>query len=224
MSQMERAVQITKVKYPPETHTVVKLFDQSSGHTPMADDTLNAKRLNLNPGGQQPKMQDTTYNGKPQSLVFKRGPNKGIAKGAYQILLERGYAPEDLKKLKLEGCIKELEKHDDFTNAKCMLENYIVQQGHQCLFIPKYHCELNPTERCWGKSKVHTRSPCNYSITGLRQVWREVLETVSVGDIREYFRRVREYMRGYQAGNEGVIAVESAVKSYKSHRRVHHTK
>ena len=224
LNQVVRASDIAKIKYPPETHTVVFVFDQSSNHTAMADDSLNAKKLNLNPGGAQPKMRDTEWEGQRQSLVFESGPNKGKAKGARQILLERGYSDEQIKQMKLKGCIEVLESHEDFKNETSKVEKILESKGHRCLFLPKYHCELNPIERCWCRAKVYTRSHCNYSILGLRQNWQPALETVSVDDIRRYFRRVREYMNAYKEGHTGIIAVEAAVKKYASHRRVHHTK
>lgn len=42
-------------------------FDNSSS---LADDTLNAANMNLNLGGKQPIMRDTSFNGQIQSMVF----------------------------------------------------------------------------------------------------------------------------------------------------------
>ena len=47
-------------------------FDHSSSHTKVADDSLNAFTMNLNPGGKQPVMRDTIYNGRVQQMVFSR--------------------------------------------------------------------------------------------------------------------------------------------------------
>ena len=46
------------------------------------------------------------------------------------------------------------------------------------------------------------------------------LESVGVELIRKYFRRVREYHRAYREGKSGGVEVESAIKTFKSHRRV----
>ena len=45
-------------------------FDNSSSHAKLADDTLNVTNMNLNPGGKQPIMRDTIFNGQIQSMVF----------------------------------------------------------------------------------------------------------------------------------------------------------
>ena len=39
-----------------------------------------------------------------------------------------------------------LSKQDDFTNQPSMLEALIKDAGHKCIFLPKFHCELNPIE------------------------------------------------------------------------------
>ena len=61
-------------------------FDNSSSHVKLADDTLNATNMNLNPGGKQPIMCDTIFNGQVQSMIFSadypneklRGKPKGM--------------------------------------------------------------------------------------------------------------------------------------------------
>ena len=39
-----------------------------------------------------------------------------------------------------------LSKQEDFTNQISMLEAVIREAGHLCIFLPKFHCELNPIE------------------------------------------------------------------------------
>jgi len=34
-----------------------------------------------------------------------------------------------------------------------MIQHYIESQGHVCMFLPKFHCELNPIEMLWGFMK-----------------------------------------------------------------------
>lgn len=54
------------------------LFDNSKSHGIMAEDALNAARMNVNPGGAQPKMRPGWYkdeNGErvTQHMVFQKG-------------------------------------------------------------------------------------------------------------------------------------------------------
>jgi len=48
-----------------------------------------------------------------------------------------------------------LSLQDDFVNKKPLLQHYLEGCGHVCLFLPKFHCELNPIEMLWGYAKYH---------------------------------------------------------------------
>ena len=51
-------------------------------------------------------------------------------------------------------CIyKVLSLQEDFANEKPMIQHLIENRGHVCLFLPKFHCELNPSEMVWGYAK-----------------------------------------------------------------------
>ena len=64
MLQVDEAIEIAEMKYPRTRHTIIFIFDQSSCHCAYADDALVVTRMNVNPGGKQPKMHDTIWNGK----------------------------------------------------------------------------------------------------------------------------------------------------------------
>ena len=93
-----------------------------------------------------------------------------------------------------------------------------------CIFLPKFHCELNPIERCWAQAKRYTRAHCNYSIDGLRNNIPQALDSISNENIRSHFRKVRHYMFGYMQGCVGGPDLEKLVKimkkKYTSHRKV----
>jgi hypothetical protein len=44
---------------------------------------------------------------------------------------------------------KILSLQSDFMNEKPLLQMVIEEAGHICLFLPKFHCELNPIELYW---------------------------------------------------------------------------
>lgn len=44
---------------------------------------------------------------------------------------------------------KILSLQSDFMNEKPLLQMVIEDTGHICLFLPKFHCELNPIELYW---------------------------------------------------------------------------
>jgi len=46
-----------------------------------------------------------------------------------------------------------LSLQPDFKNEKPLLQLVVEKAGHKCLFLPKFHCELNPIEMVWGQAK-----------------------------------------------------------------------
>src|ERR1700720_2484893 len=48
---------------------------------------------------------------------------------------------------------KVMSLQDDFVNEKPQLQHDLEARGHICLFLPKFHCELNPIELVWGYAK-----------------------------------------------------------------------
>ena len=216
MSQVENAVKLADYKYPADEHNLVFLFDQSSGHTAYAEDALNVRCMNVNPGGSQPKMRDTTWNGTLQKMVAADGTPKGMRK----VLEERGVSVAGMKAADMWKTLGEMR---DFKYEKTKVETYIQAKGHRCLFLPKYHCELNPIERVWGHAKRHTRENCDYTFHGLERTISPALEAASTDLIRKYFRKARDYARAYREGHTAGPEVEKALKTYKSHRRVPET-
>ena len=111
-----------------------------------------------------------------------------------------------------------------FKSEKNKLDKFLCDRGHCCHFLPKYHCELNPIERCWAQAKRHTRAYCNYNITGLRRNIPEGLDKVSAENTDNYVCRVCVCMFGYLLGHQAGVKLEELVKKfskeYKSHRHI----
>ena len=87
MSQIKEAVKIANIKYPREEgYRVVWIFDHSSCHAAMAEDSLDVSHMNVKPGGKQRIMRDGWWGGKAQKMVTA----SGVAKGLKMVLEERG--------------------------------------------------------------------------------------------------------------------------------------
>ena len=111
-------------------------------------------------GGKQRKQKDTvipmnnldiSLRGKVQLMTT----DDGKAKGLEQTLRECGFNVTGMRAKCSPVCPWEnenccmaclLSKQDDFVNQISMLETVITEAGHKCLFLPKFHCELNPIE------------------------------------------------------------------------------
>ena len=159
----------------------------------------------MKPGGKKPAMRNTVWRGKKYSMVFKLG----VPKGLLQVLKERGV---DTQGMKLEDMRKELASHEDFQNEKTKIEHYLNRRGHCCMLLPKFHCEINPLERCWAQAKRYVRSHTNYTLSGLRQNVPNGLDSVTITNIQNHYRKVRHYMFGYLLGVSAGPELEEHVK------------
>ena len=105
-------------------------------------------------------------NGHPQDFYFPEGHERaGVFKGMAVILQEQGYTwAKDLKaecpKFKCPPdakwccCRRILYTDPDFVDVKSLLEEQCAKRGFQVIFLPKFHCELNPLEMvCIRKSQ-----------------------------------------------------------------------
>ncbi len=212
LDQVDVALDIFDRKYP--QYRGIFMFDNAPCHKKVPDDALKVEHMNVNPGGKQPAMRDTTWNGNVQKMVLADGRPKGLK----LVLEERGVSTTGMNADKLRERLKQFQ---DFTCPRTLVEDKVESRGHICLF-PKFHCELNAIERNWCHAKKHTRAYCNGSIVRLRQLVPEALETVHRDMMNKFFGTCRDYERAYREGNTG-SNVEVVVKAYKSHRRVFNT-
>jgi hypothetical protein len=137
------------------------IFDQSSAHASLPTDALKAFEINKSNGGKQWFQKDTIIplsNPDPcfQGLVQKMTTEDGKQKGLQQTLEEYGFDIFQFKKAKCSpvcpwendnccmACL--LSKQEDFINQESMLEKVIHDASHECIFLPKFYCKLNPIE------------------------------------------------------------------------------
>jgi len=116
--------------------------------------------------------------------------------------------------------IKVLQEMRDFKFQRIKVEELILSRGHRVIFIPKFHCEINPIEHVWCSAKQFTRAHCDYTFQGLQATINEALDSVNVDMIKKYFRKIREYHRAYRDNVKIGKDMEKTLKLYKSHRRV----
>lgn len=162
LEQINEALDIFNTAHPTKQALIV--FDQSQAHASLPPDALKAFEMNKSDGGAQRVQKDTVipqsnpsaeHRGKPQPMTFVDLDGKKKAKGLKRVLSERGF---DVSKLRAKcspvcpvdsvGCCmaRLLSQQDDFKDQKSMVEDVIERCGHLCIFLPKFHCELNPIE------------------------------------------------------------------------------
>lgn len=107
------------------------------------------------------------HDGSPQSFYFPEGhEHAGLFKGMSVILAERGLVAQSKLKamcgtsLKLckPGekqccCRRTMFNEPDFAAVKPLLQIVCEDRGFRCIFLPKFHCEMNFIEQCWCAAK-----------------------------------------------------------------------
>jgi len=68
-----------------------------------------------------------------------------------------------------------LSDQPDFKLQQNAIQELIISRGHLCIFLPKYHPELNFIERYWPRVKWYARQKCDQTIKGLRTATNEAL-------------------------------------------------
>lgn len=210
ISQVHKTIDIFERKYP--AARAMFIFDNAPSHTKKPDDALNPDRMNVKDGGKQPFMKDTVWDGAPQKMTQP----DGLQKGTRSILEERGV---DTKGMNSDKLREELKSFQDFCDKTTILEQEVNDQGHLCEYLPKFHCELNPIERCWCHAKKYTRAHCNGSIIRLRKIVPESFTTITMDMIARFFAKSKDYEDAYREGHS-CFSVDQRLKEYKSHRRV----
>ena len=115
---------------------------------------------------------------------------------------------------------EEMARFADFSNQRSRVELLCESLGHVCLFLPKFHPELNPIELNWRDSKNELRRNCTCSSVGFKQRWHAALDAITPEMIRKYFKSAMEYEMVYDKviglGNQP--DPDATVQKYKSHR------
>jgi hypothetical protein len=115
--QLDKAIRIVEANHPNARGAFC--FDNSSNHGAYAADALIASRMNVNPGGKQPKMRDGWY--KRDGVVIHQPlclPD-GTPKGLKLVLEERGIVITGMKQEDME---RRLSEEEDFLNPKPFLQ------------------------------------------------------------------------------------------------------
>ena len=107
----------------------------------------------------------------------------------------------------------------DFKNERPLVEKTLALAGIDCLFLPKFHCELNPIELVWAALKGKVRKLNDCTLPTLRDVLPKQWANIDKSLIRGCCTRVWRYNKAYRSGITGVLA-QYAVKIFSSHRRI----
>ena len=168
--------------------------------------------------------------GTPQPLYFPENHERaGAFKGMAVILEERGF--QNVQNLRAECpkfkcppnapmccCRRLLYNQPDFANVETLLETTCRTRGCEILFLPKFHCELNFIEQCWGYAKrIYRLNPPLSREDQLEKNTLAALEAVPLKSMRKFANRSRRFMDAYEKGLNGRQAAWASRK-YRGHR------
>jgi hypothetical protein len=161
LEQFERFCQMIEFSEALKDHKIEILFDHATTHT--------AKLYNINDFRKGEGYQcpcDTVYwtdkdSGELKSLdcYFEDNNGEWKSKGLLRIAQDLGVIPANAqsKDHKLESLKELLMYHPAFENVTKLEEIAKKYKNIKIIFVPKFHCELNPSEGVWAFGKSHTR-------------------------------------------------------------------
>ncbi|THV06141.1 hypothetical protein K435DRAFT_816013 [Dendrothele bispora CBS 962.96] len=209
LEQATVAMDILDADYPDEKH--VFAYDNATIHTARPANALSARYMPVK-------------------------PNKSYFKGMRVLIEERqkkGHNLPDPSKLKAQCpgfkcpkgrtdccCRRVLYSESDFVKQKSRLEEHCKARGYQVIFFPKYHCELNFIEQCWGYAKrIYHMFPTSSSEEDLERNLIASLNAVPLVSMRRFATRSSRFGDSYFYGLNGVQAAW-ANKKYRGHRTI----
>ena len=221
-------------------HKAVFLIDNSQGHSAYPVDALQATRMNLWPGSKQAKMHDGWFicdgTKVTQSMSFSQEHPEfsNQPKGMKVILEERGLWRAGLVMKCKDACTSDtccarctIKSQPDFKEQQSLVQETIEAAGHYCIFLPKYHCELNFIEYFWGAVKKFIRDNCDYTFNTLKDNLPKAMASVKLETIRKWehwtIRWCEAYRMGLGAKDAQQCVQEYSSHMYTSHRRIPET-
>jgi hypothetical protein len=116
-----------------------------------------------------------------------------------------------------------LSRQPDFQEQKSLVQEVMEAAGHICIFLPKFHCELNFIEFFWGAMKKYLREHCDYTYSGLQKNIPDALKLVDVLTIQKWEHQMirLDAYREQKGTKEAQIQVKKfGTRKQKSHRWV----
>ncbi|KIJ44443.1 hypothetical protein M422DRAFT_168212, partial [Sphaerobolus stellatus SS14] len=98
-------------------------------------------------------------------------------------------------------------------------------KGHICLFLPKFHCELDPIEMVRGCAEYGRSLVSDAKFSTAKVLIPQILDSVETSLIQKFFRKTWRYINAYDYGACFVNGLDPqqvafAVKIYRSHRQI----
>ncbi|KAJ7599763.1 hypothetical protein C8J56DRAFT_1072391 [Mycena floridula] len=237
IKQLEQKIIPVFEKYhDPKEYQALTTVDNSQGHSAYSKDALLVTRMNWRPAGKQAVMRDGWFMKDGVKVIHPMNDAGNVPKGMQKVLEERGLLTPNLKfqcGSALTKCDADavaccgrriMELQPDFIQQRSLVQEVIEARGHLCIFLPKFHCELNFIEFFWGAVKKYLRKNCDYTFPTLKANMPEALKSVELVTIRKWEFRMARWIDAYRSGMDAKsaqIQVKAfSSRKYTSHRRI----
>jgi hypothetical protein len=87
-------------------------------------------------------------------------------------------------------------------DSDSLVQEVIEKAGHLCIFLLKFHCELNFIEYFWVQVKKYLRDNCDYTFKTLKENMLKALASVQISTIRQWEHQMHQWMEAYRSGLE----------------------
>jgi hypothetical protein len=211
LKQLRTAIELVHRDFPDQTHIFV--YDNAPSHMKRPVGAVSATAMTKGPKKAflftsvdsygvetQVQMDDgRLHDGKRQSFYFPSNhpTMPGWFKGMAQILVERNLGhiasrraqcakPCDPKSTDC-CCRRALACEPDFETRDTMIEELARDLGSKVIILPKYHCEMNPIEQCWGYAKErYRRFPASGTQVKLEENMLTAVDSIPLHTIRKW--------------------------------------
>ncbi|KIM92435.1 hypothetical protein PILCRDRAFT_94260 [Piloderma croceum F 1598] len=210
--------------YHDEDHVLMPKFTLKAGHNwgvevnELDKNSNTVHRMDVKVLKMKVRMDNAKYvDGSPQSLYWPEGHDRtGIFKSMAAILVKHGFVDA----FKLRAQYTDFKCTTDATDCFAVpssLEKLCKWHRHLVLFLPKFHCELNFIEQCWGFLKhLHCQYPTSSKEADLKQNVLSALDSVPLDVMHWFTTHAHHFMEAYAKGLKGKGAAWAA-KKYCGH-------
>ncbi|KAF4680911.1 hypothetical protein FOZ60_012833 [Perkinsus olseni] len=203
----------------------VYLTDRSPIHYKFAEDALNVRKMNVKPGGKQPKMRNGWFwkagKRQTQTMVYPDDHPEypGQAKGLRQVCVER-FGEATINGKRHEEMAAMLSDCADFKSQPTLLEDQALARGDRVIFGVKFHPELAPIEAAYrsiGRALQVANSAGSSAGFKARVQQCQDPPDLTLSLVRKHFRSAREYLKLYVEGKT-LAEIEQLRKVKRKHR------
>ena len=210
-----------------KNHKIVLLVDNARTHTAKKFDK---NQLFKKAGTNCPyEFMEWEKNGVTNRFEFF--DENGESKGLFNSCIELKLIPEDAKynskEYRLETLRELIANHPGFeerTNLEILAEKY----GIILLFLPKFHCELNPIESLWCSLKQYIRKRSDRTYEIMMKLLEEAKEEFNISNLntklwRRFWQAINMYDQKLPYAQIIQLLYGNRNEENKAHRKIYNS-